>query len=224
MGIGAALGISWVALRSSANERLFHVNACIGSLVGAMFGGRIAYIVVNWSYFRQHLLEAFQVYQGGLAWPGALAGGILMVTAWAIHSRKPTGELFWVIFPLLTSVVVFAWLACWWDGCAYGIQVNTKMGMLALDEAGNRSLRFPTQFAGALATLLWFIVLETQRERFLNSKISGWIGLLGLAIILFGLTYLRADPGVYAYGLRLDAWSAVGFAVLALIGVFASWR
>jgi len=224
IGVGAALGMGWITWRVSEKERMQSIQAGLWSLFGALVGARMVYVLVNWDYYRQHMLEAFQIYQGGLAWPGALAGGLLMAVIYAIRLRKSPGELLWSLLPLLTSLFVFAWLACWWNGCAYGAQVNGNIGLLALDDVGNRSIRFPTQVIGALATLLWFIVLDTQRAHFPSTRFSGWIGLLGLAIILFGLTYMRADPGVYLYGLRLDAWAASGFTVLALIGVLVSRR
>lgn len=224
MGIGAAFGMSWVALKTTANERLRYMNASIGSLVGAMLGGRVAYIVVNWNYFRQHLLEIFQIYQGGLAWSGALAGGLVMIVIYARHLKKTPGEVLWSLFPLLVSMIIFSWLACWWDGCAYGSLDYEILGLPALDELGNRSSRLPTQFFGALVMILGFVALDMQRSQFKRMDILGWIGLFGTTLILFGMTFLRADPGIYWNGLRLDAWAALGFALIALVGMAASWR
>lgn len=224
MGVGAALGMSWIAWQVPGNERMQYVRAGLWSLFGALVGGRLVYVLVNWGYYRQHMLEAFQIYQGGVAWPGAMAGGLVVVFIYAWRLEKTPGQVLWALFPLWVSMVVFSWLACWWDGIAYGAQMDGKLGLLAPDEAGSQSLRFPTQFVGAAAALLWFVILDTQRVHFPSIKLSGWIGLLGLAIILFGSTVLRADPGVYTYGLRLEAWAALGFAVLALIGVLGSLR
>ena len=184
----------------------------------------MAYVAVQWSYYRQHLPQVFQIYQGGLAWPGALAGGLLIAMVYARHLRKQPGALLWTLFPLLTSMIVFTWLACWGEGCAYGSINHGSLGLLALDEWGNRAFRFPTQFVGALAALLWFIALDIQNARHLSSNLAGWIGLLGTAIILFGLTYLRADPGIFWHGLRLDAWAALGFTIFALGGGLGSLR
>ena len=224
MGAGATLGISWVAWRSAEIERLQLINASLWALFGAFVGGRFAYVAVNWAFYRQHLLDIFQVFKGGLAWSGALAGGLVIVAIYAWRSRKPVGELLWALFPMLTSIIVLAWLACWIDGCAYGPLVFGNLGLTAMDEMGNRLLRFPTQLFGASAALLWFIVLDVQSARFSRPRITGWIGLLGLALILFGSIFLRADPGIFQYGMRLDAWAALGFAAIAVVGVLASWH
>ena len=224
IGVGAALGMGWVAWQSNAKERLQNINASLWVLVGALVGGRIAYVSVNWTYYRQHLLEAFQVFQGGLSWPGALAGGLVMVVVYAWRLRKSLGELLFALFPLLTCLVFMAWLACWIDGCAYGALAIRGWGLPALDELGAQALRLPTQLIGSISIAFWFIVLNSQSARFPRLAMVGWASLLGVAVILFGLTYLRADPGIIMSGLRLDTWAALGFGILALVGVFVTWH
>ncbi|HWQ84603.1 MAG TPA: prolipoprotein diacylglyceryl transferase family protein, partial [Anaerolineales bacterium] len=193
-------------------------------LVGSLVGGRAAFIVVNWEYFRQHLLEIFQVYQGGLSWPGAMAGGLVLVILYAWRLGKPTGELLWVLFPLLTSIVGVALLACWLDGCAYGSLARGNFGLLTVDELDHRALRIPTQLIGILAAVLWYAGLDSQKERFSRLAPAGWVSILGMALIMFGLALLRVDPGLYAYGMRLDAWAALIFTAFALVGVLGSRR
>jgi hypothetical protein len=46
--------------------------------------------------------------------------------------------------------------------------------------------------------------------------------------VIFASSFLRADPGYYWNGLRLDAWTAFGFSLLAglqtgLVGL-TNWR
>lgn len=224
IGVGAALGIGWVAWQSTEKERLLHMNASLWALFGAMVGGRATYVSVNWSYYRLHLLEAFQVYQGGLSWPGAMAGGLLLVIVYAWRLRKSSGELLFVLFPLLTSLVFMTWLACWMDGYAYGTLAIRGWGLPALDELGIQAIRLPTQLIGTVSSALWFVVLNSQSARFSRPAMLGWVSLLGVAVILFGLTYLRADPGIYTLRIRLDTWAAFGFGVIALVGLLLSWR
>jgi len=224
MGVGAALGMAWVTWHTSEKERLLLINASLWSLSAALAGGRAIYMVVNWQYYRQFPLEIFQVYLGGLAWWGALAGGLVMVAIYAWRLQKSLGELLDGLFPLLTSLAVFSGLACWLDGCAYGPLAIDGWGLLAVDDMGHMTLRLPIQLIGAAAAAFWFVVIDTQRARLFRPKVAGWLGLLGVAAIQLGLTVLRADPGIFVSGLRLDAWAALGFSVIALIGALVTWR
>ena len=223
-GAGAALGVGWVALQAAEKDRLPYVNAGLWALLGALFGGRIAYVAVNWVYFRQYWIEGFQVYQGGLSWPGALTGGLVMVMIYARRLQKPTGELLWTLFPLFTTMFVFICLACWVDGSAYGRLAVSYLGLPALDEFGHQSLRFPAQLIGALSAVLWFIAIDTQAERFPRPALIGWVSIFGVAVILLVVELLRADPAIYVYGTRLGVWAASGFGALSLVGVLVSWR
>jgi len=45
------------------------------------------------------------------------------------------------------------------------------------------------------------------------------LGLLGLSLILLGTSLLRADPAITWNGLRLEAWAALAFILLAFIGL-----
>ena len=224
MGVGAALGMAWITWHTSEKERLLLINASLWSLLGAVAGGRAVYVVINWQYYRQFPLEIFQVYLCGLAWSGALAGGLVLVAIYAWRLQKSLGELLDGLFPLLTSVAVFSGLACWLDGCAYGPLTIDGWGLLALDDMGRMALRPPIQLIGAGAAASWFVVIDTQRARLSRPKVAGWLGLLGVAAIQVGLAVLRADPGIFVGGLRLDAWAALGFSVVALIGVLVTWR
>ena len=224
MGVGAALGMTWVTWHTSEKERLLLINASLWSLLGALAGGRTVYVVINWQYYRQFPLEIFQVYLGGLAWWGALAGGLVLVAIYAWRLQKSLGELLDGLFPLLTSVAVFSGLACWLEGSAYGPLANGGWGLLALDDMGRMALRLPIQLIWAGAAALWFVVIDTQRARLSKPKVAGWLGLLGLAITQLGLAVLRADPGIFVSGLRLDAWAALGFSLVGLIGALVAWR
>jgi len=47
------------------------------------------------------------------------------------------------------------------------------------------------------------------------------LALLGFSLAMFLLSFLRGDPGLTWLGLRLDAWGAIGFVVMA---AWLLWR
>ncbi len=219
IGLGVFFGLAWVAWKAPAKASLVRVNAGIWALLGGLVGGRAAFAVLNWGYFAAHPLEALQVFQGGLTWPGVLAGAMLALGGFSALSRQSLRKLADDLIPLAATLVVAAWLGCWLEGCAYGPAASGWWGVPASDEWGKIALRFPTQLLGAVLALVTFWLLEyspaalDRDQRFLPGQTAS-LGLVVLALQLFGLSFLRADPALYWAGVRLDAWAALGFAAI----------
>jgi prolipoprotein diacylglyceryltransferase len=183
----------------------------------ALIGARATYIVVNWPYFQDHLVEILQVWLGGLSWTGALAGAVLGVFVLSWLYDQAVGPLADQLIPLLSSLSVAVWLGCWLSGCAYGLAV--RWGLPARDEWGIWQNRLPLQVicASLLVAYFWGIEHFWGRKRDLTSGFAAALSLAALSLILLGASFLRADPYPMAYGLRLETWAALFFFGLAII-------
>ena len=233
LGLGAALGLLWVAWRAPIKMLIPRLDAGLLVLLGGLLGGRAVFVAVQWFYYQSHLLEILAIHRGGFSWAGALAGGLVTLLLVAAFTRTSLGELADNLMPLLASLAVAAWLACWLDGCAYGPKTDQWWGLPAVNEWGQRYNRFPTQLLGAGLTLAliwlldWFLSRLESRRRSPRPGIFALLGLLGLSLLMFALSYLRVDYTILWYGLRLEAWAALGFAALAgialLVTLFAGW-
>jgi phosphatidylglycerol:prolipoprotein diacylglycerol transferase len=194
------------------------MNAGLVALIGALVGGRAAYVIVNWGYYGSHPLEALYIQSGGLAWAGALAGAVLALVLFASLNRR---VFFWkaadALTPLLGLLAISAWLGCWFVGSAYGSAASGWWGIPARDEWGLVSKRFPLQLlAAALAALLfWSLERFAGRRKPRPGTIAG-LAWLGLSLLLLIVSLLRADPAPPWAGLRLETWGAILFTVLAL--------
>ena len=218
VGLGACAGLAWIAWRAPKKEALQRVDAGLWVLFGSLCGGRIVYCAVHWPYFQSHPWEIPQVYLGGLSWPGALLGGLVALALYARLAHLPLCALADALLPMLIPLAVGAWLGCWLDGCAYGPLAPAWWGIPALDEWGVVEYRLPVQWLGAFLCVGCFWLLE----HFTKNSRPGWyasLGLLGLSLILFGLSFLRADPALVWRGLRLEVWASLAFAVLALLAL-----
>jgi hypothetical protein len=230
--LGAGIGLAWMAWQAPAEQMLHQVEAGMWVLFGALLGSRVAYVAAHWAYFSHNTWEIPQLYLGGLAWPGALAGGMFAVALVAGAKRISPGVLADSLLPLVAAVSVSVWLSCWLDGCAYGPPILDWWGVPGIDEWGNLSSRLPVQLAGALLTLGLFWRLEYspkepelsprgpkkhRRQRRAPAGVRASLGLFGLGLILLGAGLLRADPGLFWNGLRLDVWAALFFAGMAFI-------
>lgn len=219
IGIGVGLGLLWVMWQSAPRQCEHRLNAALWALGGALLGGRAAYVARLWPYYHTHQTDIPQVWLGGLDGAGALLGGVLGLLAAAAVLRRPLGRLADALLPLLISVSAAAWLACWLDGSAYGAPASAWWGVPARDEWGEVQRRLPVQLLGAVATLLLSWLIERLRGHLVRPGQPAALGLLGVALILFGLSFLRADPSLLWGSLRPEAWGALILGGLALIGL-----
>jgi len=219
LGLGTGIGLAWVVLSSPRKEAHNRLTAGLWVLFGGLLGARTVFVVLNWPYFQAHPGESALFFLGGLAWPGALAGGLLALGIYAWINHQPVRSLADALLPLAAGLAVSAWLGCWLEGCAYGPATNAWWGLPGKDEWGAAAQRIPTQLLGALLTLLVIGLLDWGQKRFDRSGLAAALALMGLSLELFGLSFLRADPAPLWNGVRLDAWAALVFAGIAGVAI-----
>jgi len=225
LGIGAALGLTWSAWRVQEKKMRSVLDAGLSGLAGGILGARLAYVVVNWLYFRQHIGEIPQLPLGGLSWPGAALGALLALLIFASLSHQPLIELMEALLPLAAAVTVMVWLACWLDGIAYGNTATAWWALPARDEWGVLALRAPLQFLGAALALglLWLADAVTPDSRRRPPKPvtvqPGALWAAGFSGMMLVLSILRTDPAPAWAGLRLDAWASLFLFVSSLLAL-----
>lgn len=217
IGLGVTVGLIWVAHRSPEKKAMRYVDAGIAALFGALIGGRAVYVAVNWGYYLDHLVEIPEVWLGGISGLGALAGSILALSFLSAFVNQSVGALGDMLLPLAATTTVASWMGCWLDGCAYGSLSEGWWGIRARDEWGLMLPRVPVQVMGALLTVALFWAIERISDRLPVPGQAAGLALLGIALELFGLSFLRADPIPYWRGMRLDAWGALVLAGAAAL-------
>jgi prolipoprotein diacylglyceryltransferase len=217
IGIGAVLGLFLATQEAVFEDKLAVGIAGNWTLVGALAGGRISYVLYQWEYYRDHLLEASQIWMGGISWVGALAGGglALFITAKVMH--RSFGLFADSMVPFATVLSVSTWLGCWVSGWSYGVETDAWWGLPAWDEWGTLGNRVPVQLLGAGLTIGLYVFLYRIKPSLVSHGQFASLALLGLGLILFCLSYLRADFVLVWNGLRLDAWAALGYSAIGLL-------
>lgn len=217
LGIGSSVGLWGITKQSEEQNRSLSLDAGLWAMFAALFGARLAYVVGHWPYFRHNVIEIFEIYKGGLSWPGALLGGVLSIIIFARIRKISAGKLGDALLPLGASLMLSAWLGCWLNGCAYGSASNAWWGLKAVDEWGVVSDRWPVQLVGALLIAVIFWLVEKKRASFHAPGQAASVFLSSGALLMFALTYLRGDSMPVWNGLRWDAWAAVIFAAFGLL-------
>jgi prolipoprotein diacylglyceryltransferase len=229
-GTGATLGL-WQVVRAAQpaqpqdTRRLLDFGLL--TLLGALLGARAFYVALHAAYYTLHPVEALQFWQGGYAWPGAAAGGILALAIIALVKRLSIAWLADGLAPLLGPLAIGLWLGCWQAGVVYGQALpNASLGIPTVDEAGVVSLRVPLQMLCALGLLgyLWLAdrglaALEGRRS---HPGLKAALFSLGLGLDLLAAALLRADPAPYWGSLSVDTWCALGLTGLSLLGLAAA--
>ena len=231
IGTASLLGLSWMILEASEEEKSEIFDICIITLICSLFGSRLGFVIVNWDYYEKYLFESINITQGGLTWPGALVGGLMGLGVCSLRYHRSFGSLLDDMMKLWVVIIAAAWLASIFEGCSYGSVVDGVWAMPIRDESGVIAKRFPLQILAVLVSITWYWLLENWQER---SESSGWnrlpgmfgyIVLAGFMFQFFWLSFLRADPSPIFSGWRLESWIASGFCFLFLFALIlnSSW-
>ena len=149
------------------------VDASIWAVVAGIAGGRVGYVLANREYFAENFREAFYIWEGGLAFQGALLSGLLALFLYSAYHKLPFLTLADTAALGLALGQVFGWLGCLMSGCAYGLESHGATFILARlsldlpDIYGIRAPRFATQPVASALSLAIFILLLwiTHRRR-----------------------------------------------------------
>lgn len=61
------------------------INMIIYTLIFAIIGARLYYVIFNWSYYINNIIEIFEIWKGGLAIHGGIIGGLIFIL---IYTKK----------------------------------------------------------------------------------------------------------------------------------------
>lgn len=215
LGILFALGLTaWQARRTAAPR---WADGALVAMLAALVGGRLGFVALHADYFAERPSEAWQVWQGGLNYHGALFAGLLALWLWSRRRQESFAACAGLLAPGLALLSVFGWGACWLEGCAYGRE--TFLGPLAADlpdEFGVFAVRYRTQLIGLLLALAVFMaVLWLRRRR--PPGVLFWLTLAGLSFGRLPVGLLRGDPMVQIGNVRLDVALDAALVIISLL-------
>jgi phosphatidylglycerol:prolipoprotein diacylglycerol transferase len=222
LGILAGIGLTAVLARGNNKDHANWLDGLLLALVMAIIGGRIAFVWVNWDYYQEHVREISLVWRGGLSYHGAIVAGLITLLAWTLFRRHSFAYLAGLLAPALILGSIFGWLACWFDGCAFGRE--TGFGLLAADlpdSYGVFALRYQTQWMGLALCLIIFIIVIGLRRRLQPIRVF-WLTLFLLSLGRVFVSYFRGDemPLIGAY--RIDTLFDGTLALLSVIALLAA--
>lgn len=135
-------------------------------LVSGLVGARILYVVLNWEFYKNNLLEVFHIWSGGLVFYGGVLFGFIISVLYAINKKLKLWLLADILAPGIFLGVAIARIGCLSAGCCYGKPTNLPWGIkftnpLSLVPESALGLKLhPTQIYESVFCFLLFIVLH----------------------------------------------------------------
>jgi len=219
MGLGLIVAVGFTAWtdRRAGQKRPRWIDGLLITLVAAVIGGRFIFVWANWTYFQDNLNEIGLVWRGGLSYHGALVTGLVALFAWSASKKLAFGDYAGLFAPAFALASVFGWLACWYEGCAYGRE--TLFGPLAADlpdTYGVFGLRYQTQWMGLILCLFVFLLAAGIRK-WLSPILLFLVTLLLLSAGRAIITLYRGDTMPTLDRFRLDTIADIVLVIVSLI-------
>ena len=191
----------------------------------ALLGSRLAYVILNISYYRDHVLDMLKIWDGGLVFSGGLLA-VLLVLGWY---SKPNRLSFLKIGDLWAPSAAIGqgigYLGCFLAGCCYGKPTKVSWGVIFTHPSSLAPLKIPlhpTQIYGALSEFIIFIVLlKLHAKKRFEGQMFIWFMILHSTAQLF-LERFRGDArGLIPGGeMTINQLSALLFLFASVIALF----
>jgi phosphatidylglycerol:prolipoprotein diacylglycerol transferase len=179
--------------------------AFVGLGVAAFAGGRLHFVLANWSSFAADPWRIFRLSSGALHAPGAMVALTLTGAVLLPLLRLPIGRFVDGLAPAVGVGIAFARIGCFLHGCCYGVVCPYPWGvtlssdsylyMLQLEsgQLANKAVRslpvhpLPLYFAAAGLAITAILLWLRPRRRY-----PGQLGLL--LLLLFSASSALLEP------------------------------
>jgi phosphatidylglycerol:prolipoprotein diacylglycerol transferase len=221
----AAAGVAiWLAQREASRRGIgpqLVWDAALWVGVAAIVGGRALYVIQNeLPTLAEHPAHVLMVWMGGLSFYGGLFGAIVALLLFARRRGIALLAALDVAAPGAAIGQAIGHVGCLIGGDSHGIPTDLPWAVVYRNPAATAPLNVPlhpTQAYEALLLSALFVALWLGRAR-LSRLGDGAVAsayLLGLAVIRFGLFFLRDEPAVLA-GLKTVQWLGLGIGIVAV--------
>jgi phosphatidylglycerol:prolipoprotein diacylglycerol transferase len=230
LDLGLILGLVVTYLEGKRRLKSGDIALDLGlwAVIGGIIGGRVGYVVANWSAFSEDWSQVVRIWKGGLSFHGAFLGGLLVILVFALLQRRSqTGASFWqladLVVPGLALGIAFGWAGCLMGGSAYGAFGEGPGYAVLPDLYGLVASRFATQAVGLAFALVLFAGFWLLRRRWPFSGTAFLMYLLFYFGGQFFLEFTRGDEAIYIGPWRLAQILDLAVIVLAAAGLLVLW-
>lgn len=244
IGIGMLAGI-WVA-QSDAKRRgqdpEIYLDFALYGIIFSIIGARIYYVVFQWDYYKDNLLQIFNLRAGGLAIYGGVIAAVITLT---IYTRVKKLSFFSMadsgVLGLITGQIIGRW-GNFFNSEAFGgytdnlLAMRIKLSLVNENMLGGDVLNHlivdngiqyiqvhPTFLyeslwnAGVLCFMLWY----RKRKKFDGEML--WIYLLGYGLGRFWIEGLRTDQLLF-FNTQIAVSQALSMVLILIAAAVLAYR
>lgn len=189
------------------------------TLIGFL-GGRIFYVLLNFSYYKNNPVDIFKVWEGGFVFYGGFILGLLFGIFYVVLNKKDLLDVMDVSSCGLYLGLSFGRIGCFFAGCCYGKPTDSFLGVVfnhpeSLAPIGVKIL--PTQLFESFYAFLIFLLLHFLLIKGILHKRLFFLGGVLYSIFRFINEFLRADDrGGFIYGFSVSQLISVIVFILFL--------
>lgn len=190
----------WFAVRQAKKTGISHekvVDLGFYILVSAIVGSRFFFIITNWSFYKDNLLNILKIWEGGLVF----YGGVILAVPTAIWYLKKQHLPVWktadIWAPSIAIGHAIGRLGCFSAGCCYGRPAEGLPWAVTFRNPESLAIinvpLHPTQIYEAGAEFLNFLILVLMRRRQSFNGQLFWIYIMNYSIIRSVIEIFRGD-------------------------------
>ena len=224
IALGFVAGFILAALKARKEGVPFErvVDLFFYSVLSAMIGSRLLFILINFNAYRGNLLKIFQIWEGGLVFYGGLILAAGVSIGYMRWQRLPIWKWADLFSPSIALGLFFGRAGCFFAGCCYGKETPLPWGITFTDPNSLAKLNaplHPTQLYEAAGGLAIFFFLNWKAKRKAFDGQIFWLFLFVYSILRFFIEMLRGDPRGFVFQNLLSTSQGIGI-LLAIASIF----
>ena len=202
-------------------------DALFFGALGVIFGGRFGYVVFyQASYFIEHPLEIFYVWQGGMSFHGGFLGVLVAMVFFGRKYQKSWLSIMDFVAPLVPIGLGAGRMGNFINGELWGRATNANWGMIF--PAVDNTPRHPSQlYEFSLEGVLLFLILWTYSSKPRETGTVSALFLIGYGSFRFLAEFTRepdANLGILSLGMSMGQWLSLPMVIIGLAMYFYHQR
>ncbi len=179
----------------------FIFNMCFWAIIFGLIGARIYYVMFNWDYYSQNLVEILEIWKGGLAIHGGIIGGLLTILFYTHKYKARTMRyLDFIVAALPLAQAIGRW-GNFFNSEAHGAATTLEhlqslhIPKFIIDGMKIEGVYYtPTFLYESIACfVLFLIIIILRRGRYRKVGTMTAIYLIGYGLIRYVIEITRTD-------------------------------
>jgi phosphatidylglycerol:prolipoprotein diacylglycerol transferase len=186
-------------------------------VISALLGSRLMYVLLNASYFKEHPLAVFKLWEGGLVFSGGVVAAIIAIVIYArVQHASVLGICdFWS--PAAAIGQSIGRVGCFMAGCCYGKPSDLPWHVVFSNPHCLAPLGVPLHpvqlYASAFGLIIFAVLLLLHHKKKFDGQVFLWFLILHSTARLF-VERLRGDNRATVMGTEMTATQLISLLIL----------